>query len=82
MTVVKYEHAVLQREAQLHGVTVEDMARAWASMDGKRDEFDAGKGKSLMKDKTGHYAGYMEEMEEVLRRAAKYARKRKEKARG
>lgn len=60
--------------------TVEDLARAWASMDGKVEHFDAEKDKSaseVVDEKlTGHYLGYIAETEEILRRAAKYARKR------
>lgn len=54
-------------------VTIEDLARAWASIDGKRDEFDAGKGVPIMRDETGHYAGYMVEAKEMVGRALCYA---------
>ena len=59
------------------GVTIEDLARAWASIDGKRGEFDEGKGISVFDDKTGHYAGYMEEAAEQVKRATAYALERK-----
>lgn len=71
-------HNNLIKELIDSGATVEDLARAWASIDGKRDEFDEGKGKSVFDDRTGHYAGYVVEAEEQLRRAAKYARERVE----
>jgi len=58
------------------GATVEDLARAWASIDGKRDQFDEGKGKSVFDDETGHYAGYCVEAREIIERATKYARER------
>lgn len=53
---------------------VERIARAWASMDGKVDAFDRENGMSVVdnygKDGfTGHYAGYMEDAAELLRRA-------------
>jgi len=70
-------HTRLLDEAQLSGATIEDFARAWASIDGKRDQFDAGKGRSLSEDgNDGHYAGYLAEAEEMFRRAASYARER------
>ena len=59
------------------GATVEDLARAWASIDGKRDSFDAGKGISVADDETGHYAGYCVEAREIVERATKYAAERK-----
>ncbi len=55
------------------GVTVEDLARAWASMDGTRDAFDVGRGLSVFDDATGHYAGYCAEAREIVQRATKYA---------
>ena len=59
-----------------NGVTVEDIARAWASIDDRRDEFDRGKVDKEYEDKAGHYDGYMIETEELLKRAAKYANER------
>ena len=56
-------------------VTVEDLARAWASMDGKDEAFDAGKDNP--NDETGHYDGYCVEAREIIERATKYALKRK-----
>lgn len=57
--------------------TVEDLARAWASIDGRREAFDEGKGKSVFDDATGHYAGYCVEARELIERATKYANKRR-----
>ena len=58
------------------GVTVEDLARAWASLDGKQDAFDAGRNKSVFDDETGHYAGYCFEVREIVTRATKYAQEK------
>jgi uncharacterized protein YuzE len=57
------------------GTTVDDLARAWASMNDARDEFDNEKdlGASEAHD---HYLGYLAETEEILRRAVKYTRER------
>lgn len=60
-------------------VTVEDLARAWASIDGKAREFDEGKGLSVSEDRTGHYAGYCYEALALLHRATSYATKRQNK---
>lgn len=56
---------------------VEDIARAWASIDGKRDEFDASKERDADEEGFGCYGGYMFEAEELLKRAEKYAEKRR-----
>jgi hypothetical protein len=58
------------------GATVDDLARAWASMDDARDEFDKEQGLGASEAAHGHYLGYLAEAEEILRRAAKCARKR------
>jgi hypothetical protein len=60
------------------GATVEDLARAWASIDGNVQHFDAGRSKSVFDDESGHYAGYMAEAAEQLERATMYARSRRE----
>jgi uncharacterized protein YuzE len=57
--------------------TVEDLARAWASLDGKRSEFDNQKGLGESGGAQGHYLGYLAETEEILRRAAECARERR-----
>ncbi|MBK5958134.1 hypothetical protein CCR97_08380 [Rhodoplanes elegans] len=75
--VCDMRHAKLMQELRQSGVTIEDIARAWASIDGKRDAFDAEKGKSVSDDITGHYLGYLSEAEELVTRAAKYARERR-----
>lgn len=72
-----FRHARILQEFIKSGATVEDLARAWASIDGKRDSFDAGRNVSEMEDETGHYAGYVVEAEEILQRATNYARDRK-----
>lgn len=70
-------HGRLMREATEAAVTVKELARAWASIDGKRDEFDIGAASDDIEAGGGHYAGYVCEAEELLRRATKYARERK-----
>ncbi len=64
------------RDFVASGATVEDLARAWASLDGKRDKFDKAKDPGASEAAHGHYLGYLSEAEEVLRRAAKYAQER------
>ena len=46
----------------------EALAEAWASIDGKLDEFRAGKTAPNIEDFGGHYEGYMAEAEEMMRR--------------
>jgi hypothetical protein len=58
--------------------TVEDMARAWASMDGKEDRFDKGKADPEFDNTDGTYSGYCVEAREILERAANYAAKRED----
>lgn len=70
-------HARLIREAFAAGVTVTDLARAWSSIDGKRDQFDIGAVSNNIEAGGGHFAGYVCEAEEQLRRATKYVRERK-----
>jgi hypothetical protein len=77
VSVASFQEAQVFQAFLRAGGTVEDLARAWASMDGHRDEFDAGKDKTVMEDETGHYAGYMVEMLEIFNRASGYARDRK-----
>ena len=60
--------------ALAEGGAVYALAEAWASIDGKVDDFRRERGldpvNSLMTDPnfTGHYVGYMEEAEEMIRR--------------
>ena len=77
MSAVDLRHAKILQDARKAGVTIEDLARAWASIDGKRDAFDAGRNISEFEDKTGHYAGYVVETEEMFMRATTYALGRK-----
>jgi hypothetical protein len=58
------------------GVTIDDLARALASLDGRRDDYDNGKQSDDLCAFGGHYAGYLTEMEEVVRRAIGYASER------
>jgi hypothetical protein len=51
---------------------IEALADAWASIDGKVDEFRAGKGaKSIEDEPGGHYSGYMAESLEIMKRLLK-----------
>lgn len=56
------------------GVTVEDLARAWASIDGKRDSFDKGKADAAHEREHGHYGGYYAEAREMVGLAIEYAK--------
>ncbi len=64
------------RDFVASGATVEDLARAWASLDGKGNEFDKEEGLAASEAALSYYLGYLAETEEILRRAAKYARER------
>jgi hypothetical protein len=58
--------------SQFDPATIEALASAWASIDGKLDKFFAGKGKARLEDEPGgHYSGYMAEAEEMLKRLLK-----------
>ena len=76
MSTINFRHAKLLQDCRKLGVTVEDLARAWASMDGKQDRFDAGVDKTVLEDDDGTYHGYLEETEELIRRAISYAQDR------
>jgi len=67
-------HKALLETFKASQATVEDVARAWASIDGKVGEFD--KGRRDPCEASGHYVGYMAEAEELMRRAISYARSR------
>jgi hypothetical protein len=79
MSVVYYQfrQARILRDFNESGATLEDLARAWASVDGKRDAFDAEKDEPASKAIHGHYLGYLVETEEILQRAIQYAIERK-----
>lgn len=77
MTTREFHHAKLMREMQTSGVTVEDLARAWASMDGKLQRFDRSKVDPAYGGEDGSYEGYLVEAEEIIERATKYAVERK-----
>lgn len=58
---------------------VERFARAWASIDGRLEDFDRERNKALPPEEawgseewTGHYIGYMAEARELLERAGCY----------
>jgi hypothetical protein len=77
-------HDVIMKELIDSGVTVNDIARAWASMDRKDEQFDLGKedaeaGRGDILDHGGHYAGYICDARELLRRAIGYALRRENK---
>lgn len=48
---------------------VERTARAWASMDGKAEAFDACKADPAREETEGRYGGYLTEAKELLRRS-------------
>lgn len=56
--------------------TVEDLARAWASIDGKLSRFDLGKASKAFDEEDGTYSGYCVEAREILERAARYAKEK------
>lgn len=66
-------YRLLMDEVVRQNTTVEDIARAWASVDGKRDEFDACKIDKTKENEHGYYQGYLCDAEEMLTRAATYA---------
>lgn len=59
-----------QAQAFKHCVTPAlALADAWASIDGKVDEFRAGqKATSILEEPGGHFSGYLYEAEEMIRR--------------
>jgi uncharacterized protein YuzE len=65
----------LLRDFIAAGATVEDLVRAWASLERKRDDLDEEKGRASAAA-PGHHLGYLAETEEILRRAVKYAQER------
>jgi uncharacterized protein YuzE len=67
----------LLRDFIASGATLDDLVRAWASLDGKRHEFDKEKGLDASQAAYGDYLGYLAETEEVLRRATIFARERR-----
>ena len=72
-------HARLLQQFRTADGTVEDLARACASMNGKRETFDAEKSMSVTGVEEGAYLGYLSEVEEILRRATEYAAERRKK---
>jgi len=52
--------------AAMRNAAIEALAECWASMDGKLDEFRAGK--ASKSDPGGHYQGYWVEASDVLQR--------------
>lgn len=48
---------------------VENIARAWASMDGKLDLFEAGKADTEFDMKHGYHMGYIAEAQELVKRS-------------
>jgi uncharacterized protein YuzE len=62
----------LLRDFIASGATIEDLAQAWASQEDKREEFD----QENFRAASGGGPRYLAEIEEILQRAAKSARKR------
>lgn len=52
--------------------SIEAIARAWASIDGKLDRFDKCKANISFDDTDGTYSGYISDTEELMRRAYEY----------
>lgn len=50
---------------------IEAVADAWASIDGKLDDFRAGKGKNFSEQPGGRYYGYLEDAKELVARIEK-----------
>jgi uncharacterized protein YuzE len=66
----------LLRDFVASGATIEDLARAWASLDDKPEELGKERGHRALENAHPHYLGYVAEAEKILRRAVKYARER------
>ena len=77
MKVSNLYHARLLQELLRSEVTIEDLARGYASIDGKRNSFDKGKADHEYEKKMGHYLGYLTEMESIIDNAIGYAFERK-----
>ena len=75
----RFRHARLLQQFRTADGTVEDLARVWASMDGKREIFDAEKSMSVAEVEEGAYLGYLSEGEEIILRATDYAAERQKK---
>ena len=69
-------HARILQAFRQSGATIEDLARAWASLEGMRDEFDAERGSPAADASHGHYLGYLHDAEEILERAIRAALER------
>ena len=50
-------------------MVIERLARAWASIDGKAERFDAGKKDPELMSQDGTFEGYIAETEELCKRA-------------
>ena len=72
---ISYRHALLIRGAQLAGISIEDIGRALASMDGQLTAFDAGRDRGDLG--VGAYAHGIIRAETLIERATEYARQRK-----
>lgn len=48
---------------------IEEVARAWASIDGKKAHFDACKQDPKLEQVGGYYQGYMADAQELLKRS-------------
>ena len=68
MSIVEYKRAKLLQNARVSGITVEDIARALATMTGVKavSDFDA-----------GSTAGYLRRAEELLGLAIEFAQERR-----
>ena len=65
-------------EFKLSLISTEAVARAWASIDGKLDKFDACRADPDREAKEGFYEGYVSDAESLLNRAYKFEDKAKQ----
>ena len=81
MSAYELRQARLLQAFRVSAATIEDLARAWASMDGKAELFDQEKDMPAADAVHGHFLGYTCEVEEILKRATGYAIGRKSASR-
>jgi hypothetical protein len=65
-----FRQAQLLQQFRAANGTVEDLSRAWASLDRKLEILDAEKNMSVVEIEEGAYLGYLSEIEEIIRRWA------------
>lgn len=73
MQTIEEYHKKLVIQLKESNVSIENIARAWASIDGKVEGFDRGKENKSFEEENGYYTGYIAEAEELIIRAIKYS---------